>query len=255
MPQRRLDREGVAIAWISPGHLHHRFTNSLLDTLDDGVWDGARIDLISGPRIAEARSQVFDAYLAMTKIPEWIWLVDTDMSFPGETLRRLMMAANRQTRPIVGGLCYAGGHSTLFPTIYETIEVGDGVPGPSLVTDRLRIKEMLDAQAPIKVAATGGACLLVHRDVVAKMKHPHPVGFGTYADGRPNPFPWFVEGQHVLGHAIGEDVAFTWRAHMMGFGVHVHTGIEIDHWKERPLNTALYHATPSGPGTGMKEQP
>lgn len=247
MPQRRFDKEGVVLAWISPGHIHHWFSESLLRTLEDGAWNGQRITLVSGPRIAEARSQVFDHFLAMDHKPEWIFLLDADMSFPGGTLRTLLSAANPKTRPIMGGLCYAGGHSAIFPTIYETIEIDDGVPGPSLVSDRQRIKEMIDAQAPVKVAATGAACLLVHRSVVIRMRKPHPVGFGTYADGRPNPYPWFVEGQHINGKAIGEDVAFTWRANLLGFGVYVHTGVEIDHWKERPLNTDLYLSAPAGP--------
>lgn len=244
MPQRRLDREKVCAAWISPGKVHHRFTDSLIDTLHDGVWDGSRISLVSGPRIAEARSQVCDAFLANHADYEWLWMIDTDMSFPGESLRRLMEAANRTTRRVMGGLCYAGGHTTLFPTIFEARELEDGTPAPMLMDDRVKLKAIIDVQAPVKVAATGAAFLLVHRSVIQTMRQAHPVGFGTYADGRRNPYPWFAEGQHIGGNALGEDTLFTWRAHLLGMGVHVHTGVEIDHWKERSMNTDLWLSSP-----------
>lgn len=231
------------LAWLSPGKVNHWFNESLLKLYDSPMWDGTRINLVSGPRIAEARSQIFDRFLQMDPAPEWILLVDTDMTFTPDDVGDLWLTANRTSRQVVGGLCFAGGHTTCVPTLYETVTLEDGTPGPSLV-DHHKAKEMMDLAAPVKVAATGAAFLLVNRVVVERMKARHPHGFGTYEDGRRNPYPWFVEGQHVNGHAIGEDVAFTWRAHVMGFGVHVHTGVEIDHWKERPLNRELWDSLP-----------
>jgi hypothetical protein len=243
MTQADIDKGSVIVAWLSPGKVHHWFDESLHRTRDDGVWNGARINCVSGPRIAEARSTIFDSFLSMDDVPEWIWLVDTDMSFPGETLRRLLEVADRDETPMVGGLCYAGGHTTMFPTLYELVDLPDVGPVPRLLTDEVKIKEALEVQGPVKVAATGGACLLVHRTVVQSMKRPYPNGYGTLPDGNVNPYPWFVEGQHIEGNAIGEDVAFTWRAFLMGHNLVVHTGVEIDHWKERPLNTQLYQST------------
>jgi hypothetical protein len=92
------------------------------------------------------------------------------------------------------------------------------------------------------VSATGGACILIHRQVFAAMRRPYPKGFGTLADGvTPNQYPWFSEGLvGPKGQPLGEDVAFCRKARLLGIPVHVHTGITTGHMKSFEITEDRY---------------
>lgn len=221
------------VAWCHPGDVAGIFADSLFglllyDAREGGgkVLDrGGQISLRSGPRVAEARSQIVDAYLDGFDAADWLWFVDADMGFEPDALDRLLEVAHPERAPIVGGLCFAGGADVRqYPTLYR-------------VTDETGAVEAVDTWPEgrlVKVDATGAACLLIHRQVLVSML----VRYGHRADGTPNPYPWFVEGMinQATGAPYGEDIAFCLRARALGIPIHVHTGVEIDHEK-----AALYN--------------
>lgn len=231
----------AVIGFIHPGEVSGAFTDSLCRTLmaevrPDGLLGpgGGYISVQSGPRIAEGRSQVVEAFLNadIYKAAEWLWMVDSDMVFDPDVLRRLVMAADKIERPILGGLCFAGSSpENCYPTLYKLV-AHDGTWATEPVDE-------FPFDAMVKVGATGAACLLVHRDVLLRMY----ASFRTLPNGQPNHYPWFVEG-HVdhRGRALGEDIAFCIRAQSMGIPVHVHTGIEVGHRKHVTLDTAVWKA-------------
>lgn len=197
--------------------------------LSDG---GGRILMSSGPRIAEARSQIVDMFFQDPQIAEasWLLMIDSDMTFERNLVEELLRFADAKERPIVGGLCFAGGRDhDPYPTIYkETLTTGeDGKEFPAIEPIRDYPPDTL-----CKVGATGAACLMVHRQVFVAMSHPYPEGFGTQPDGRKNPYPWFAEN-HVApnGEPMGEDIVFCRRAAQLGIPIHVHTGIKLGHVK------------------------
>lgn len=215
-------------------HLMHR---------DDQSSGGGTMMITSGPRIAEARSQLVDAFFTEPLFAEagWLLMVDSDMTYPANLVEQLMAHADPEKVPILGGLCFAGGrdHSP-YPTIYrEVLTPGhDGKEFPAIEPVRDYPPDAL-----VKVGATGGACLLVHRQVFIAMSHPWPKGFGTHKDGSKNPYPWFVEGLVAPnGEPIGEDVAFCRRATQLGIPIHVHTGVKLGHIKSYELDEAYFLA-------------
>jgi GT2 family glycosyltransferase len=231
--------ERCVIAFIHPGDVAGAFMDSVLRTImpeahqgglmGDG---GGYINLQSGPRIAEARSQVLESYLnaAMYKDGEWILCVDADMVFTREDVRTLISAADPIDRPIVGGLCFAGySPETMYPTLYSLTEE-DGSWAMDKVTDYPK-------DAMVKVGATGAAFLLCHRTALYKIYN----AFKNLPDGKLNSYPWFVEG-HVdhKGRQLGEDVAFCMRANAVGLPVYVHTGVRIGHRKNWVLTEQVY---------------
>lgn len=233
----------VVLAWIDPGQVSSRFAASLAyllqyDAEHEGYLLGAggTINLQTGPRIAEARCQVVDRFGDKQFAgADWLLMLDSDMVFDEDLLARLMAEADAQEVPILGGLCFAGGRSgTIYPTIYE-----EGVTdGHVWVTP---VKEYPE-NTLIKCGGTGGACLLVHRQVFAAMQRPYPDGYGTLADGRRNPYPWFVEGLvGPNGEPYGEDIAFCRKARQLGIPVHVHTGVKLGHMKTFELTEDEWH--------------
>jgi hypothetical protein len=229
----------VVLSWIDPGTVPSRFAASLAyllqhDAEHEGYLLGAggTINLQSGPRIAEARCQVVDHFGKPEYAgADWLLMLDSDMTFEPDLLVRLLAVADPEEVPVLGGLCFAGGRSgRMYPTLYK-----EGV------TDEGHIwVEPVDNYPPnalVKVGGTGGACLLIHRQVLAAMKRPYPDGFGTMADGRYNPYPWFVEGLvGPNGEPYGEDIAFCLKCRQLGIPVHVHTGIQLGHVKAFELN-------------------
>lgn len=237
-----MESPGVCLAWIDGGQTEGWFTWSLaqLITLDSRCSQyvtGERGDMIhlqSSPRIHEARNQVVDMFARLEQQPEWLFMLDADMTFEPDVLERMMQIADPRQVPILGGLAFGGGRANdPFPTIYKLTEkrVGEyNYPSVEKVYDYPR-------DTLVKVGATGAACLLVHRSVLGAMKN----AFEYLADGRRNPYPWFPEGVHgAEGEGWGEDTAFCLRAFAIGAPVHVHTGIRFGHIKSHIIDEVYY---------------
>lgn len=247
-PDRHLDHAAV-LATLSAGSHASLTADSIASTMrQDGTrpererWfardSGGTIFIISGPRIAETRSQIVDKFLGEDCFAKasWLVMVDADMVFDGADVFALLDAADPVERPIVGGLCFAGyTPDTMYPTIYVADRDDDG---------RLDIDKVRDYPRDqlVRCHATGAAFVAVHRSVFEAMRRPHDQGgFGTLPNGAPNPYPWFVEGHTDRhGRPFGEDIAFCLRAGALGFPVHVHTGIKVGHHKSIILTEELY---------------
>lgn len=193
----------VVVGYVSPGFVTTEFHDSLMHLiLENGI--GGRISVQSGPRIATSRNTIVREFLTTNR--EWLWMLDTDMVFGSDTLQKLLDA----DREIVGALCHGfnkDGES--FPVMHEFTETG-----------MRRIASYPDNEL-VEVDATGAACLLVHRDVLAKME----------ANADNDLYPWFQEGRTLGGLEVGEDVCFCLKAKEQGYQIYVHTGIKCGHKK------------------------
>ena len=227
------DPDSVVMAWCTGGMVTSGFMDSVLGAFIADETGGQRLrghmTLLSGPRVAEARTQIVRQFLTPGAYGDasWLWMVDDDMTFDADTLDRLIDVADRDERPVVGGLCFAGERGIFIrPTIYRFINAaGDIEP----VFDYPR-----DALA--KVDATGAACLLIHRSVLERMAEV----FGNTERGR-SPYPWFVEGMaSTTGSSYGEDIAFCLRLHHLGIPLHVHTGVHVGHLKTTVLDEGAF---------------
>ncbi len=239
----------VAVAYPHPDEVSAKFMRSMLHTwrLDamtqtrpDGSKVGGKLRILdggallaveSGAVIARGRNQVVREFLKLDA--DWLWMIDTDMTWEPDVLERLIEAAHPTLRPIVGGLCFAYMRQEtrkFWPTLYAW------VPG----TERLRRLNKYPLDTLIPVAATGAACLLVHRSVLVEM-----------ATRWPPPRPWFDEtpfydtdtdGNAILasGDEYSEDISFCLRAQAAGFPIHVHTGIRCGHVKSFEVDETLF---------------
>lgn len=199
----------IAVAFIHPHKVDSLFQTALWRTV--AAHPGIQvIDMGSGPMIAPARNEIVRTFLSHDDW-DWLWMIDADMTFPPETLDRLLEAADKTTTPILGGLCFIVGRAG---KIEPTLRVTDADEGG------LKVVWDYPENAVVSVDATGGACLLVHRSVFERLAE-------TYND---NPYPFFADSAHGQIQ-WGEDVTFCIRARQHGFPVKVHTGIEIGHVK------------------------
>lgn len=232
---------GVLAVTLSGGDATMSYAESLLrmvawDAVRDGalIRGGGPVMLPSGPNsIAAIRNQACKILLDEPDAEgaDWLLFIDSDMGFASDSLDRLLEAADPVERPVVGALCFGlqqretdemGGYITYpFPTIYDwrANEAGD---------EGFVIRWDYPVDTVTQVAATGAAFLLVHRDVLAKMRVEHED-------------TWFDRARMAGGaKLLGEDMSFFARLGRMGIPAHVHTGVRTTHRKPVWINEDYY---------------
>lgn len=209
---------GIVVAYLHPGQVAGEFCRSLLNvSLAYPGLIGGHISQHAGANISRARNEVVEKFLGTGF--DWLWMVDSDMTFQPEALAN-MIAATADDRPVVGALCFAAMNGPngyrMFPTMY-----GFGESGLSVLKD-------YPENTVLRVDATGAACLLVHRSV-----------FEKFPEG--GPLRWFAETLTEDGERLrGEDITFCKRLETLDVPVYVHTGVKTGHVKQLVLDEDRY---------------
>lgn len=178
--------------------------------------------------LIEARNQAVQEYLDDYPDAAWLLWVDTDMGFSPDALELLLAAADPAERPIVGALCFAqrddepdgmgGWRVTATPVIYDWVTLGE--------QSGYAVRWDYPIDTVTRCAATGSACVLIHRSVLAKMREAFSSGAirPAWYDRLPNP---------STRQLFSEDLSFCVRAGALGFPVHVNTAVKTTHYKRQ----------------------
>lgn len=175
--------------------------------------------------IAVNRNKVAAQFLADTDA-EWLFMVDTDMGFAPNTIDRLIDSADPRERPVVGALAFACVRESLKgdyyaerfriqPTLYQWVDTDTEV-GVLPILDYPR-------DAIVQVAATGAACMLIHRAALETVHAKY---------GR----AWFDPITHPTGlnggpRTFSEDLSFCVRLQACGIPLYVDTAVKTTHEK------------------------
>lgn len=201
----------------------------------NGGWFGMRCGTDG---VAGARNKVVREFLRTDA--DWLLWVDTDMGYQPGGVDQLVAAADRDTRPIVGGLCFAmrgdrldgyGGNVTRpVPVIYDWRR--DDQTGEQGFVPRYDYPR----DAVVQCSATGSAFVLIHRTVFEKVAAQFmPVCWYDRHQLRPGS----VDQDAVV---IAEDLSFCMRAAAAGCPTFVHTGVKTTHMKPVWLGEPMYLA-------------
>jgi len=255
----------VTVCYLSGTEVSNRFMTSLLSLRDNDRANGWNrldhpawwVNQRSGVNVARTRNSVVRKFLALRDpAPEWMLMVDADMTFDPTALELLMQTVEHsRTDPdvpevhVIGGLCVAFGNkgdgTTDVKVISTIFDPGEPAPGISVPSFKMAEPKAVKFKAVRQVYGTGAAFLLIHRQVLLDIA----VGYGTL-------YPWFRE-QIVEDDRpdipindrndlwISEDLFFCLQAQRCGYPVFVHTGVQIGHVKEIVLTEDLwrYHST------------
>ena len=219
----------VSVGFLHPGHYSAVFAESLKELLFADMVGAQRIVghehgqiglLTASAGIVDGRNTLA-TFMCDTSQAEWLFMVDSDMGFGADTLETLLAAADSADRPVVGALCFGqrkarpssfGGLRYMAqPTIYDWHE-DDSIAGwlPRLDYERDTL---------VRCSGTGGACVLIHRDVLEQIRDR----FGD---------TWFTPIDHPKASTpFSEDLSFCIRVAGTGAVVHVHTGVKTTHDK------------------------
>lgn len=235
-PRRRSNQtllppsDTVFVSWLFPQDVSGQFMGSMMNLLGYDLHvaggrilnGGGFLPFASGPNISTARNKQAREFLKTRA--DWLLIVDSDMAFEPDSLERLMVEADPEKAPIVGGLCFGktqkpDGRLEYWPTLYQFDKD----------LKSYRFNEWPE-NTMLPVNATGTAFLLIHRSVLEAMGDKF---------GDREPWVWFEE-INFNGHVYGEDVTFCMRAQQCGFPIHVHTGVEITHMKPEAITADTY---------------
>lgn len=231
--------EKVVVGYLSPGLVHSAFMESMLDLI---VYDtafhqrivngGGRLATQAGANLAGPRNGLVRRFLEYGRA-DWLWMVDSDMTFTPDTVERLLEFADPDVAPLVGGLCFGfDDKAQIQPTLF-------GLIGDETSPQVIRYHEW-PPESMFQVAATGAACLLIHKSALERIRDarlPNRNGRRGFNDA----FPWFQEVEHD-GEPVSEDITFCWRAGLLGIPLHVNTAVQLGHIKHRELTMDAYLA-------------
>lgn len=174
--------------------------------------------------VAFARDQIVQTFLEGSA--DWLLMLDADMGVPEWLLHRLLGAADKTERPIVGGLCFAmrtvdwdtetqAEIYEYFPTVSMWNRNDDGtILGYYPVEDYPK-------DTVCHVGSTGAACVLVHRTAFEKIGKDWFVPL-EIPEGAPG-----LEGRGLFG----EDISFFIRCDQNDIPVWVDTAAKTSHDK------------------------
>lgn len=222
----------AALAYVHPGDVRASFMYSVVRAFaHEAATHGAPFLLLSeacpSGDLPEARNRLVAHFLDHTDA-DWYWSADGDMGFGPATLDRLIRSAHPVARPIMGALCFGlrrvddddelqAVRFETFPTLYTWEEHGD------LVGFRIQPDYPRDQVVP--VAATGAACLLIHRSALEAIRSKH-------GD------TWFDKVTHPTGRRFSEDLSLCVRAAGCDLPIFVDTSIPTSHDKNGVFLTA-----------------
>ena len=171
----------VFTCYCHGGMIHEPFMISILRLLP---YDAAHRHVVAdfcgqrGLYIADNRNALCRQFLKSNS--EWMWMLDTDITFEPQVLYQLLDSADPMKRPIVSAVyfSYVNSNEVLSPVWLERTANHD-----------FRTIKDFDGGMQ-KLDAIGMGCVVIHRSVIEKFK-------AQYSE----PFIWF--GHDVLEHADG----------------------------------------------------
>jgi len=215
----------VAVGFLHPGEWSACFGQSLTELyLVDATIGQHRLvrqlpKFCAAGGLVAGRNEIVEKFLDRTDC-EWLWMIDSDMGFGPTTVDDLIGVADPDTRPVVGGLCFAlrangpgpfhGEKYVVVPSAYRWVETENEIGFQSILE--------LPADTLMEVSATGAACLLVHRNALDTVRK-------KYGDH------WFDPVTHPAGPTFSEDLSFCVRLAAVDIPVFVHTGVGTTHDK------------------------
>jgi hypothetical protein len=156
---------------------------------------------------------------------EWLWFLDTDVSFAPDLIDYLLAVADPEKRPIVAAIYFVQLPGAPANTWWPAWHPAEDAPVP----------DRIDLGSLYELGHVGMGCTLIHRTVLERMREKYDA----------DPWHWFshdiAEGPDGLERA-GEDVTFCRRARAAGFSVWG-LALPVDHHKTVPITWDTYRAS------------
>ncbi len=197
---------------------------SMLGVVNYAAINGIRvidIGVTKGQLIDDARNGLAETFLATST--EWIFWMDSDMTFPKETLVELFKTAEEKNAKMVTGVYYQRKGNN-FPVLWSRGDQTEHVGISGMENSRAKENKYVGAfmfpspnkQEAFKAHAAGFGCVLVHRSVFEVLNRP-----------------WFK----FIPGICSEDFYFFVEAQDAGFELWVNPKPDLGHIGDAPVIT------------------
>lgn len=228
-------QESISLAWCDNGNVDGLFMLGVTDVLlQSGIKFTSTIRS-QGNQIARQRDRLINHWYDSNKA-DWLLWVDSDVVISPETFRLLWENKDRLARPMITGVYFTSDNPEEplmipLPTLF-TFE--DDKETERLISKRIH---PLPENKLIKVDAAGMGFILMHRDVVTRVKEKM---------GDVRLFAELGKGDSFLG----EDIYFFALCHQVGIPLWCHTGALAPHMKRFSFDYHYYKAIFGGKKNG-----
>jgi len=229
---------------------HGKHTATVLDADD---WALVR----SGPAMALGRGKLIGTFLEQTD-GDALVMLDSDMAFTPDTILAMVNAFEEirkehgEEAAMLGGLAFISNdprHTHPIPNLWA-----DNPEAPGYI----RAVHEYQPNTLYEIAATGGACLIVHRDALEKItKDENGRGINPFhhvpiidwimlaraldqSEGTIDQKAEMLKNIVLNADQLGEDLSFCQRLRNAGFRLFLHTGLRFDHAKSTLIGEPEY---------------
>lgn len=210
------ENETVSIGWCDNGTTDGKFTEGLLSVVLAGSGLGMPISTtirVQGNQIARQRQHLLDHWYDNAKT-DWLLWVDSDVVINPDIWKLLHNTADKETHPMVSGIYF----------ISKSTNGSLPVPMPVIFDDvdefTVRYHHPLPVNEVLKIDMAGMGLVLMHRDVVTKLREK----YGT-------DISFFAENDQKNDKFVGEDISFFRKCKAIGIPLYAHTGAIAKHMK------------------------
>jgi glycosyltransferase involved in cell wall biosynthesis len=215
----------VSLVWCDNGMVDGKFAQGISDIL---IKSGVKFETTLrsyGNQIGRQREQSIN-YWYDNNLSDWLLWVDSDIVITPEIFKRLWQKKDALTRPIITGVYFTTNTPeeplmVPMPTIFKFVE---GEEGFSLERVHPMPKDSF-----IKVDGAGMGLVLMHRNVVTKIRKEMP---------ETTLFQELGTGERF----IGEDIYFFALCNQVGIPLWCDTGAVAPHMKKFSFDIHYYNA-------------
>ena len=214
--------DSIAIGWCDNGLTEGRFSHGLAETALHGRMNGMNITHIlrvEGNQLPRQRQGLFNLW-ADTAKTDWLLWVDSDIVLTLELLTKLLIAADKESKPIVSGVYFIDQSNTFktpIPVIFYDHGEHDIKPIHPLPYNKV-----------IKVDICGMGLMLMHKTVIEKLRT------------RIDEHSFFTEIGKSDGSFIGEDVTFCRNLKKANVDIFTDTSAIATHIKKVNIDEEFY---------------
>ena len=218
-------KETIAVGWCDNGTTDGVFVEGLMTiaiTQNSDEFPIKSFVRVEGNQIARQRQALLDFWYEKTDT-DWLFWIDSDILVTQDVWQKICKTADKKTKPIVSGIYFIAKEKDdslpiLLPCIFDDIDD---------VT--VKFHHPLPDNKVIKIDCAGMGLVIMHRDVVSKLKN-------KYGDK----YFLFGESNSSGDEFIGEDIAFFRNCKKINIPVYANTGAIAKHIKRTPWSDQLY---------------
>jgi hypothetical protein len=219
------NEETITIGWCDNGVTEGAFTEGLLKIALHGYSVGFPINSClrtQGNQIARQRQTLLDFWYYNLNT-EWLFCIDSDIAINLDIWQKICTTADKEKYPIVSGVYFIskeleGSLPIVLPCIFNDLD-----------DNSVEYIHPLPENQIIKIDCAGMGLVIIHRDVVTKLKEEY--GQEAFL---------FAEDNAVGDKFVGEDIAFFRKCKKADIPIYADTGAIAKHLKRVIWDTDYY---------------